>query len=339
LVFLAKFLLRRLLVVVPLLLGVLLLTFMLVRLSGQDPVALLAGPTAGEAEIATIRTQLGLDRPIWVQFGIYLAQVLQGDLGQSWLTSRPILADIIERIPATLELAVLGVGLGALVGIPLGLLAAHRHNSGFDWITRVVSLLGFSIPTYFLGLLMLLVFFYLLDLAPPGMGRISMMVLPPPAVTGSYLVDSLLAGDGEAAYSAASQLVLPVLCVAIISAAPMIKQTRAIALEVLGTDFIRFARASGLGEPAVRRIALRNSFTPVATFAGGELVGLLGTISLIEYVFAWGGLGQYGLTAVTRGDFAAVQGYVLTLAIFAIIVFLVVDLLVLAFEPRAARRG
>jgi peptide/nickel transport system permease protein len=339
LVFLAKFLLRRLLVVIPLLLGVLLLTFMLVRLSGQDPVALLAGPTASEAEIITIRTQLGLDRPIWVQFGLYLGQVLQGDLGQSWLTSRPILADIIERIPATLELAVLGVGLGALVGIPLGLLAAHRHNSGFDWITRVVSLLGFSIPTYFLGLLMLLVFFYLLDVAPPGMGRISMMVIPPPTVTGSYLLDSLLAGDMEAAHSAASQLVLPVLCVAIISAAPMIKQTRAIALEVLGTDFIRFARASGLGERAVRRIALRNSFTPVTTFAGGELVGLLGTISLIEYVFAWGGLGQYGLTAVTRGDFAAVQAYVLTLAVFAIVVFLVVDLLVLAFEPRAGQRG
>jgi peptide/nickel transport system permease protein len=171
------------------------------------------------------------------------------------------------------------------------------------------------------------------------MGRISMMVIPPPTVTGSYLLDSLLAGDMEAAHSAASQLVLPVLCVAIISAAPMIKQTRAIALEVLGTDFIRFARASGLGERAVRRIALRNSFTPVTTFAGGELVGLLGTISLIEYVFAWGGLGQYGLTAVTRGDFAAVQAYVLTLAVFAIVVFLVVDLLVLAFEPRAGQRG
>ena len=335
---LARFLLRRLVVVIPLLVGVLLLTFMLVRLSGQDPVALLAGPTATEGEIAMIRTQLGLDRPIWVQFGLYLAQVSGGDLGRSWLTNRPILTDIVERIPATLELAVLGVGLGALIGIPLGLLAAHRHGSGLDWITRVLSLLGFSIPTYFLGLLMLLVFFYLLEIAPPGMGRISLMVTPPPTVTGSYLLDALLAGDAEAARSAASQLMLPVICVAIISAAPMIKQTRAIALEVLGTEFIRFARASGLAERVVRRIALRNSFTPVATFAGGELVGLLGTISLIEYVFAWGGLGQYGLTAVTRGDFAAVQAYVLTLAVFAILVFLIVDMLVLAFEPRAGRR-
>jgi ABC-type dipeptide/oligopeptide/nickel transport system permease component len=338
LVVLARFLLRRLIVVIPLLVGVLLLTFMLVRLSGQDPVALLAGPTATEGEIAMIRTQLGLDRPIWVQFGLYLAQVLGGDLGRSWLTNRPILTDIVERIPATLELAVLGVGLGALIGIPLGLLAAHRHGSGLDWITRVLSLLGFSIPTYFLGLLMLLVFFYLLEIAPPGMGRISLMVTPPPTVTGSYLLDALLAGDAEAARSAGSQLMLPVICVAIISAAPMIKQTRAIALEVLGTEFIRFARASGLAERVVRRIALRNSFTPVATFAGGELVGLLGTISLIEYVFAWGGLGQYGLTAVTRGDFAAVQAYVLTLAVFAILVFLIVDMLVLAFEPRAGRR-
>jgi ABC-type dipeptide/oligopeptide/nickel transport system permease component len=338
-VWIVRFLLRRLLVLVPLLVGVLLFTFVLVRLGGQDPVALLAGPSATAQEIAGIRAQFGLDLPIWDQFAVYFGLVLRGDLGHSWLTGRPILADILERIPATLELLLLGIGLGAAIGIPLGMLSAARHGTRLDAITRVLSLVGFSIPTYFLGLLMLLVFFYALDVAPPGMGRISLMYTPPPAITGSYTLDGLIAGDWRAARSAASQLVLPVICAAIVCSAPIIKQTRAIALGVLGSDFVRYARACGLADTNINRIALRNSFVPVATFTGSELVGLVGTVSLIEYVFAWGGLGQYGLTAITRGDFSAVQGYVLTLALFSIVVFLVVDLLVLAFEPRARQRA
>ncbi len=335
----ARFLLRRLLVLVPLLIGVVLFTFVLVRLGGQDPVALLAGPTATADEIARIRADFGLDRSILEQFAVYIGRVLQGDLGRSWLTSRPIGTDIAERIPATLELLVLGITLGAVIGITLGLISATRHGSLIDASIRVGSLLGFSIPTYFLGLLMLLVFFYLLGVAPPGMGRISMMYSPPPHLTGSYLIDALLAGDWSAARSAASQLVLPVTCAAIVCSAPIVKQTRAIALGVLGSDFVRYARACGLPESTVRRIALRNSFVPIVTFTGSEAVGLVGTISLIEYVFAWGGLGQYGLTAITRGDFAAVQGYVLTLALFSIAVFLVVDLLVLLMEPRSRARS
>ena len=152
------------------------------------------------------------------------------------------------------------------------------------------------------------------------------------------MIDALLARDWDAARSAASQLVLPVTCAAIVCSAPIVKQTRAIVLGVLGSDFVRFARACGLREFTVNRIALRNSFVPIVTFTGSEAVGLVGTISLIEYVFAWGGLGQYGLTAITRGDFAAVQGYVLALALFSMMVFLVVDVLVLLMEPRSRER-
>lgn len=331
-----RFLLQRMLMIGPLLIGIVFFTFMLIRLGGQDPVGMLAGPTASTAEIELVRSQLGLDKPIWTQFWIYLGNLLHGDLGRSWLSNRPIVIDIAERIPVTLELLLWGVAIGSLIGIPVGLRAAFRPDQAFDQLSRFFSLLGFSIPTYWLGLVMLFVFFYLLGWAPPGMGRISLMATPPPMVTGSYLIDSLLARDLEAAHSAAAQLVLPVLCVAIIAAAPIIKQTRAIALEVLGTDYIRHARASGLPEPTVRRMVLRNSFTPVLTFTGTELTGLVGTTSLIEYVFAWGGLGQYGLSAIIAGDFAAVQGYVLTLALFSVLVFLVVDLLVMLFEPRAS---
>jgi peptide/nickel transport system permease protein len=186
---------------------------------------------------------------------------------------------------------------------------------------------------------MLFVFFYLLEWAPPGMGRLSLFLDPPPFVTGSYLLDGLIAARWDVASSAFAQLVLPVLCVAIISAAPIIKQTRAIALEVLSSDYIRYARAQGLPQQEVRRMALRNSATPVVTFVGTEVTGLVGTTALIEYVFAWGGVGQYGLSAIIQNDFAAIQGYVLLLALFSVVVFLLVDIFVLLTEPRAGARG
>ncbi len=335
---LRTFLVRRLALFVPLLLGILLFTFFLVRIGGQDPVGLIAGPTATTAEIAMIRGELGLDQPVLTQFWIYLGNVVEGDLGRSWISQKPVLRDILDRFPVTLELLLWGILIGAVVAVPVGLRAAFKHDRLFDIVSRSASLLGFSIPTYFLALLMLFVFFYLLGWAPPGMGRLSLMVTPPPTVTGSYLVDSLLIGNLEGARSALAQLILPVLCVAIVSAAPIAKHTRAIALEVMGSDYVRYADAAGL-EPAVRtRIVLRNSRTPILTFVGTELTGLIGTAALIEYVFAWGGLGQYGLNAIIRGDFSAVQGYVLALALFSLIVFLVIDILVLLLDPRTAEQ-
>ncbi len=334
-----RFLLRRLVLVVPLLLAVVFFTFMLVRIGGQDPVARIAGPTATQGEIETIRSELGLDKPLFTQFAIYLGLVARGDLGRSWISNRPVLSDILDRMPVTLELMLWGVGLGALVGIPVGLVAASRPNRMFDQLSRGISLLGFSIPTYWLGLVMLFVFFYLLDWAPPGMGRVSLMLTPPPRVTGSYLIDGLIAADWEVVHSAAAQLVLPVLCVAIISAAPIIKQTRAIALEVSASDYVRYARAAGLPRRQVQQMVLRNSRTPIITYVGTELTGLVGSTSLIEYVFAWGGLGQYGLNAIIAGDFVAIQGYVLFLALFSVLVFVVVDLAVMLLEPRAALQG
>jgi ABC-type dipeptide/oligopeptide/nickel transport system permease component len=335
----ARFLGRRALLLAPLLVIVAFLCFMLVRLGGQDPVAMLAGPTATAAEIEMVRTALALDRPLWAQFAVWLGNVVQGDLGRSWVSNRPVLSELLDRVPATLELLFYGVGLGALIGIPVGLKAAQRPDGAFDQTSRFLSLLGFSTPTYWLGLMMLFVFFYLLDWAPPGMGRMNLMIDPPPTITGSYLWDSLLHGRGDAAASAAAQLMLPVICIAIISAAPIIKQTRAIALEVLSSDFVRYARAQGLPARDVRRIVMRNSMVPVVTFIGTELAGLVGTTALIEYVFAWGGVGQYGLNAIIQGDFAAVQGYVLLLAVFSVLVFLVVDLAVMILEPRAAARA
>lgn len=331
----SRFLLRRFLMAIPLLVGIVFVTFMLVRVGGLDPVGRLAGPTATAEEFDMIRAELGLDEPLWKQFAIYAGNVLQGDLGDSWLSNRPVLTDLKERAFISIELLFWGVGIGTLIGVPIGLRAAFRPNGKFDQVSRVLSLLGFSIPTYWLGLVMLFVFFYLLRWAPPGIGRISLMVSPPDYVTGSYLIDGLLAADWRVAKSAAAHLILPVVCLAIVSAAPIIKQTRAIALEVLSSDAVRYARASGLPQKTVRKLVLKNSATPVVTFIGTEITGLVGTMSLIEYVFAWGGLGQYGLNAIVRGDFTAVQGYVLTLALFSVVIFLIVDIIVALIEPRS----
>lgn len=331
----AFFILRRIVTMLPILFGVLLFAFVLVRLSGQEPVALLGGPTASSQQLDEIRRELGLDRTLPVQFAIYAGKVMSLDLGTSWLNSRPVLGDLLSRIPATLELLILGIGLGALIGIPAGLHAATHADGRFDHVSRFLSLLGFSIPTYWLGLIAIFLFFYLLDLAPAPMGRISMMVTQPPTVTGSYVIDALLAADGEAFRSALGQLVLPVICLAIVSAAPIIKQTRAIALDVLGSDFVRYARASGLPSGMMKRLVLRNSLVPLITFIGTEIAGLVGTSSLIELVFAWGGAGQYGLSAIIQGDFTAVQGYVLYVTLFSLVIFLIVDVLVLVLEPRA----
>ncbi len=333
-----RFLVRRLLLMVPLLFGIIFVTFMLVRIGGQDAVGMLAGPMANESEIAEIRRSLGLDRPIFEQFLVYMGNLLQGDLGKSWQSNEPVLDEILLRLPASLELLVLAILVGTIVGIPVGLYAAYRPNRLFDQVSRFGSLVGFSIPTYWFALVATFVFFYLLRWAAAPLGRIGMEVFPPPDITGSYLIDALITGRWDAALSAAHRLMLPVIVFAIIVSAPIIKQTRAIALEAMGSDFIRYARACGYGPRLVRRIAMRASFVPVVTFIGSEVATMLLAVSLIELIFAWGGLGQWGLNAILFGDFAAVQGYVLVLASFSAFVFLFVDLIVLLFEPRAALR-
>jgi len=320
-------------------LGIVFLTFMLIRIGHQDPVAMLAGPLADASTYAMIRKELDLDRPLLQQFVTYVEHLAHGDLGRSWQGGAPVLQEIVSHFPITLELVVLAVGLAAFVGIPVGIRAAMGPNGRFDQITRFGALTAFSIPTYWMGLMAILVFFYFLRWAPPPMGRVSLEVIAPPVVTGSVLIDSLISANWAAARSAAAQLVLPVACFALLAMAPIIKHTRAIAIGVFGSDYMRFARASGFSRRTLRRMALRNSLAPVLTFLGTELTSLLAAASLIEYIFSWGGLGQYGLNAILQGDFAVVQGYVLTLALFSVVVFLVVDLAVLLLEPRAHLRA
>ncbi len=330
-----RLVLRRVLLALPILLGVLLFTFLLVRVGSNDPVGMLAGPAAGAAEITAIRAKFQLDEPVWKQFGQFVVLVAKGDLGRSWLSDRPVTTELLLRLPATLELVFLGALIGGLIGIPTGLYAAFRANRGFDHVSRLFSLFGFGMPTIFLGLALIFVFFFILGWAPPPMGRIDLLITSPPTVTGSYLLDSLIAHDWKAAWSAAGRLVLPGLSIAIVFAAPLIKQSRAIALDVLASDYVRYARAAGLPEKTVRRMVWRNASVPVITYAATELTALFGAASVLELIFSWGGVSQFGLTAILKGDFAVVQGYVLVMSLIAMIIFAVADLIVLWIEPRA----
>ena len=220
--------------------------------------------------------------------------------------------------------------------------AYHQRQPDKGLITkqevRAVSLAGFSIPTYWLGLIAILTFFYALDLSPAPMGRLDATLITPERITGSYFIDALLRGQWEVARSALSHLLLPVMTVAVVACAPIMKHTRAIASEIVDSEFIRFARSSGLGERRIRGMVLRNSMVPVLTFLGTEIVGLLGTSSLIELIFSWGGIGQWGLQSILNGDFAAIQGYVLFAALLSVVVFIIIDAANYILEPRGRER-
>lgn len=332
---LVRMILRRMIVGIPAMLGVLVITFLLVRLSGESPASYLAGPNATQAEVQALSEKLGLGRSVGEQLWIYLGDVAQGDLGESWLSDRPVLEELVERLPATLELVLFAMLLGGISGIVLGIKAAFSEGGRLDRIINIVAITTFSVPVYVVGLLAILVVFYWLSWAPPPMGRLSLAVFPPPAVTGSYLIDGLLAGDIGVFRSATYHLWLPAVCFSLIVAGPTVKQTRAIVLEVLSSDYVHYARACGLPRHEIHRIATRNSMVPVATFLAFELSYLFAASSLIELIFAWGGIGQYGLTAILQGDFAAVQGYVLFLAAFSLLVYFLADVFVFIVEPRS----
>lgn len=326
---------RRLAAALPTLAGVVVVTFVMTRALPGDPAAYFAGPAATREAVEEIRRQLGLDQPLWVQFGAYLADLARGDLGVSITTGQPVLADIAQRLPASGELTLLGLLIAAGLGVPMGVAAALRPNSWVDHLCRVIATAGVSLPTFFTGLLLIYVFYYVLGWAPAPLGRLDAFSSPPPHVTGFYLVDSALAGDGELFLSAAGQLILPAFTLGIFALAPIARMTRGSMLSVMSSDFIRAARAAGLaGRTVVIRYALRNALLPVVTTLGMVLSFLLGANVLVEKVFAWPGIGSYAVEALIASDYAPVQGFVMTMAALYVALNLAIDLAYQAIDPR-----
>jgi ABC-type dipeptide/oligopeptide/nickel transport system permease component len=327
--------LRRLATALPILAGVIVVTFLLTRALPGDPALYFAGPAASKEAIEQVRHQLGLDRSLPAQLVDYVERLGHGDLGTSLSTGQPVLTELLTRLPASAELTLLALFLSVGIAVPLGIAAALRPGSPVDHACRIVTTAGVSLPTFFTGLLLVYVFYYLLGVAPAPLGRLDVFSPAPPRHTGFYLIDSLLAGDFATFRAALAQLILPAATMAIFTMAPLARITRAAMLGALGSEFIRTARASGLsGRRVVFVYAFRNAVLPVITTLGIVFSFLLGANVLVEKVFAWPGIGSYAVDALIASDYAPVQGYVLLMALLYVLLNLAVDLVYGVVDPR-----
>ncbi len=334
-----RFIAGRVLAVVPILAGAVVVTFVIMRVLPGDPAALLAsGPGSGPDEVAALRHSMGLDRPIAEQLLLYGRAIASGDLGQSFTTGQPVTADLLARLPASLELTVAALLLSVAVALPLGIGAALHPGSPLDHIGRTLATVGTALPTFVLGLGLIYVFYFRLGWSPEPIGRLDSWLPPPPVVTGWILIDSLLAGDGSAFLSGLRHLALPTVTMALFAIAPLVRITRAAMLGVLSADFIKAARALGLGRRTILlHYALRNAARAILTTLGMVFSYMLGANVLVEKVFAWPGISSYAVDALMNSDYAPVQGFVLTVAALFAAVNLAIDILQGLIDPQVLR--
>jgi len=326
---------RRVLGALPNLLGIIAITFLLTRALPGDPAAFYAGPAGTQEAVEEVREKLGLNRSLPEQFWIYVKDLGSGNLGQSLSTGQAVIQELRMRLPASLELVFLALALAISIAIPLGVMAARHPNSWIDHLCRLVTTAGVSLPTFFTGLLLTYVFYFLLGWAPSPIGRLDPFLTPPSAITGIYTIDSLLYGDIVLFRACAAQLCLPVLTLTVFVLAPLARMTRGSMMAVLSADFVRTARASGLASPTILvRYALRNALLPVVTTVGMVFSFLLGMSVIVEKVFAWPGVGSFALDALVASDYAPVQGFVLTMALLYTLLNLGIDILYVVIDPR-----
>ena len=326
---------RRLAQALPSVFGVIVISFVLTRALPGDPAVYFAGDMADKESIEQVRQSLGLDKSWVAQFTIYVRNLINGDWGTSLSTGRPVTEELLTRLPASLELTLIGLGLAILVAIPLGVLAATRPNSWVDHLCRVMVSAGGSLPTFFTGLFLVYIFYYLLGWSPSPLGRLSIVYLSPPHVTGFYTIDSLLAGDRKTFVASIAQLILPAVTLGLFALAPIARMPRAAMLGALASDFIRTARANGLSNRVILvTYAFRNAALPVLTTLGMVFSFLLGANVLVEKVFSWPGIGSFAIQALVASDYAAVQGFVLAMALLFVCVNLFIDVLLTMVDPR-----
>jgi peptide/nickel transport system permease protein len=319
---------------IPILLGLTLLIFVFIHLLPGDPARTILGERATPENIERVRAALGLDRPLHEQYLQYMAGLLQGDLGRSFITNRNVVDDFLQRFPATIELALTAMVFAIAVGIPLGMLTAKRRGTWVDQTGTVASLIGISIPIFFLGLMLKFLFAIQFPILPDS-GRIDLVQHFVPRVTNFMTVDALLAGNPAAFVDALRHLILPGLALGTIPLAIVMRITRASVVDVLNEDYVRTARAKGLpGGMIDNRHVLRNALLPVVTVIGLQTGLLLGGAILTETIFGWGGVGRWMYDAVTSRDYQVIQSGVLLLALIFVLVNLVVDISYAFLNPR-----
>ena len=319
---------------VMVMLGVSIITFFVARIIPGDPALLIAGPRATPEMLATIRADLGLDQPIFVQYVGYMRDLLQGDLGASIMTGKSVGPELFRYMPATLELMLMAFLLTLAIGVPLGVLTALRRNRWPDTAGRGFAMIGISMPTFWIGLLLILIFYGWAGILP-GSGRLDTGLAAPPFVTGLYLIDGLIAGDILVVKSAFNHLLLPAVALSLASIGIVVRMIRASMIDVMNEDYIRTMRAFGLSRRTIiAKHALPNALLPFVTILGLELATLLFGSVIVESVFAWPGVGSYVLSAILNLDFPIVMGFTILASIVYVFANLLVDLAYLLLDPR-----
>jgi peptide/nickel transport system permease protein len=325
---------RRLVTLIITLVGIMVVTFFISLVVPLDPLASIAGPQAPQETVERLRKLYGFDQPIYVQFGRYVKRLSQGDMGTSFQTGRPVLDDIFQYFPATIELATVSLILSIIIGIPLGIFSAVYRNSPVDHFSRVLSLIGVSMPVFWLGLVLLLVFYFKLGWFPEP-GRLDIMLIEPERVTGLLLIDSLIAMDWEVFWDALKHMILPASVLGLYGLAGIARIVRSSMLDVLSQEYIKTARIKGLNEFLVlTRHALRNALVPAVTVIGLTYGGLLEGSVLTETIFSWPGLGRYLASAFLTLDLNAVVGGTMLVALTFCLVNLLVDLVYAFLNPK-----
>jgi ABC-type dipeptide/oligopeptide/nickel transport system permease component len=329
----ARYLLRRLALTIPILLGVSLLVFLMLHSAGGDPAQSILGARADPESIAKLRRELGLDRPLLVQYVAFLSGAVRGDFGRSYRSNTPVTTEIAARFPATIELAIAAMAIAVVTGVVFGTLAAVRRHSLLDYVSSTVVLLGVSIPTFWLGLILIIIFGLWMRWLPIS-GRVDPRLGADPSLPFLTLA-SVLHGNWAVAKDALRHLILPALTLAAWPAAIVARMTRASLIESLGQDYVRTARGKGLPEQLiVVGHAARNALLPVLTVVGLEFGTLLGGAVVTETIFSWPGLGQLTVTAIGARDYQMVQGVVVLLGAVFVLLNLLVDVLYAVLDPR-----
>ncbi|MCF7352841.1 ABC transporter permease [Vibrio sp. CK2-1] len=333
-----RLIMKRLMMAIPTLFGVLVISFCLTRALPGDPAVYFAGAMADDASIQQVREKLGLDRSLPFQFMTYCQNLLQGELGQSLSTGQSVTDELKSRLPASLELTFLGLFLALAVAMPLGILAALKPNTWVDHLCRVLVTAGASTPIFFSGLFLMFIFYYILGWSPSPIGRLDFMYLEPPHVTGFYTIDSLLNSDFETFKAAFAQLILPATTLALCALAPIARMTRSSMITALESEYVRAAKANGISASVrIYVYALQNASLPLLTVIGLVFGFLLGGNVLVEKVYSWPGVGTFAIDALVASDYAAIQGFVLIMAVLFVTLNLIIDILYTLFDPRMGR--
>ena len=329
----AKYIIKRILQSILVLFGVSVIVFLIMRVFSADPAPVVLGEHATEESMKAWRDSNGLSDPILVQYLNFLGGALTGNLGTSYYTHTAVTQEIMSRVPATIELALVAIILASLVGIVLGVVSAVHKGTAIDGVSTVFALLGVSMPIYWSGILLIILFAGIWHVLPSG-GRVDPL-LQPVGGSGLYIIDTLFSGDFEALGNVMQHIILPALALSLYSMAIITRMTRSSMLDTLNEDYVRTARAKGLKEGKVtRHHALRNAMLPVTTVIGLQLGSLLGGAMLTETVFAWPGIGKYTVDCILKSDFPVVQGVVLLIGVIFVIINLVVDIIYAYLDPR-----